>query len=80
MTENNKDALPTIHHKDLKQLSNMIDNVVYLYDKGWTKEELKSYIDKYCLESVDKTLTMIQESTKSKSVKNLDSIINSYRP
>ena len=80
MTENNKDALLTIHHKDLKQLSNMIDNVVYLYDKGWTKEELKSYIDKYCLESVDKTLTMIQENTKSKSVKNLDSIINSYRP
>ena len=80
MTENNKDALPTIHHKDLKQLSDMIDNVVYLYDKGWTKEELKSYIDKYCLESVDKKLTMIQENTKSKSVKNLDSIINSYRP
>ena len=80
MIENNKDALPTIHHKDLKQLSNMIDNVVYLYDKGWTKEELKSYIDKYCLESVDKTLTMIKENTKSKSVKNLDSIINSYRP
>ena len=80
MIENNKDALPTIHHKDLKQLSNMIDNVVYLYDKGWTKEELKSYIDKYCLESVDKTLTIIQENTKSKSVKNLDSIINSYRP
>ena len=80
MIENNKDALPTIHHKDLKRLSDMIDNVVYLYDKGWTKEELKSYIDKYCLESVDKTLTMIQENTKSKSVKNLDSIINSYRP
>ena len=80
MTENNKDALLTIHHKDLKQLSDMIDNVVYLYDKGWTKEELKSYIDKYCLESVDKTLTIIQENTKSKSVKNLDSIINSYRP
>jgi hypothetical protein len=80
MTENNKDALLTIHHKDLKQLSDMIDNVVYLYDKGWTKEELKSYIDKYCLESVDKTLTMIQENKKSKSVKNLDSIINSYRP
>ena len=80
MIENNKDALPTIHHKDLKQLSDMIDNVVYLYDKGWTKEELKSYIDKYCLESVDKTLTMIQENKKSKSVKNLDSIINSYRP
>ena len=80
MIENNKDALPTIHHKDLKQLSDIIDNVVYLYDKGWTKEELKSYIDKYCLESVDKTLTMIKENTKSKSVKNLDSIINSYRP
>ena len=80
MNQNNKDTLPTIHHKDLKQLSDMIDNVVYLYDKGWTKEELKSYIDKYCLESVDKKLTMIQENTKSKSVKNLDSIINSYRP
>ena len=80
MTENNKDALLTIHHKDLKQLSDMIDNVVYLYDKGWTKEELKSYIDKYCLEAVDKTLTIIQENKKSKSVKNLDSIINSYRP
>jgi len=80
MIENNKDALPTIHHKDLKQLSDMIDNVVYLYDKGWTKEELKSYIDKYCLESVDETRTMIQENKKSKSVKNLDSIINSYRP
>ena len=80
MNQNNKDTLPTIHHKDLKQLSDMIDNVVYLYDKGWTKEELKSYIDKYCLESVDKTLTIIQENTKSKSVKNLDSIINSYRP
>ena len=80
MTENNKDALPTIHHKDLKQLSDMIDNVVYLYDKGWTKEELKSYVDKYCLEPVDEKLTMIQENKKSKSVKNLDSIINSYRP
>ena len=71
MNQNNKNTLPTIHHKDLKQLSDMIDNVVYLYDKGWTKEELKSYIDKYCLESVDKKLTMIQENTKSKSVKNL---------
>ena len=80
MIENNKDALPTIHHKDLKQLSDMIDNVVYLYDKGWTKEELKSYIDKYCLESVDEILTMIQDNKKSKSVANLDSIINSYRP
>ena len=80
MNQNNKDTLPTIHHKDLKQLSDMIDNVVYLYDKGWTKEELKSYIDKYCLESVDETLTMIQDKKKKKSVKNLDSIINSYRP
>ena len=42
MNQNNKDTLPTIHHKDLKQLSDMIDNVVYLYDKGWTKKNLKA--------------------------------------
>ena len=47
MIDKNKDALPLIHHKDLKQLSDMIDNAVYLYDKGWTKEELKRFIDKY---------------------------------
>ena len=80
MIENNKDALPTIHHKDLKQLSDMIDNVVYLYNKEWTKEELKSYIDKYCLGAVNETLTMMPDNKKSKSVANLDSIINSYRP
>ena len=58
MINKNKDALPIIHHKDLKQLSDMIDNAVYLYDKGWTKEELKRFIDKYCLESVDEKLTV----------------------
>ena len=43
MIDKNKDALPLVHHKDLKQISDMIDNAVYLYDKGWTKEELKSF-------------------------------------
>ena len=80
MNQNNKNTLPTIHHKDLKQLSDMIDNVVYLYNKEWTKEELKSYIDKYCLGAVNETPTMMPDNKKSKSVTNLDSIINSYRP
>ena len=74
MTEKNKDTLPTIHHKDLKRLSDMIDNMVYLYDRGWTKEELKSFIDKYCLESVDDKLAIIQDNKKT------DGMINSYRP
>ena len=63
-----------IHHKDLKQLSDMIDNVVYLYNKGWTKEELKNFIDKYCLASEDDKLTIIQDNKKT------DGMINSYRP
>ena len=74
MTEKNKDALLTIHHKDLKQLSDMIDNVVYLYNKGWTKEELKNFIDKYCLASEDDKLTIVQDNKKT------DGMINSYRP
>tara|TARA_B110000014_G_C19803817_1_gene417469 strand:- start:150 stop:374 length:225 start_codon:yes stop_codon:yes gene_type:complete len=74
MTEKNKDTLPTIHHKDLKRLSDMIDNMVYLYDRGWTKEELKSFIDKYCLESVDDKLAIVQDNKKT------DGMINSYRP
>ena len=74
MTEKNKDTLLTIHHKDLKQLSDMIDNVVYLYNKGWTKEELKNFIDKYCLDSVDDKLAIIQDNKKT------DGMINSYRP
>ena len=74
MTEKNKDTLLTIHHKDLKQLSDMIDNVVYLYNKGWTKEELKNFIDKYCLASEDDKLTIIQDNKKT------DGVINSYRP
>ncbi|MAU27777.1 MAG: hypothetical protein CMJ07_01150 [Pelagibacterales bacterium] len=74
MTEKNKDTLLTIHHKDLKQLSDMIDNVVYLYNKGWTKEELKNFIDKYCLASEDDKLTIIQDNKKT------DGMINSYRP
>ena len=74
MTEKNKDELLTIHHKDLKQLSEMIDNVVYLYNKGWTKEELKNFIDKYCLASEDDKLTIIQDNKKT------DGMINSYRP
>jgi len=57
----------------------MIDNIILLYDQGWTKEELKSFIDKYCIESVDETLIMMPDHKKSKSVTNLDSIINSYR-
>ena len=73
MTEKNKDSLLTIHHKDLKQLSEMIDNVVYLYNKGWTKEELKNFIDKYCLASEDDKLTIIQDNKKT------DGVINSYR-
>jgi hypothetical protein len=52
----------------------MIDNVVYLYDKGWTKEELKNFIDKYCLESVDDKLAIVQDNKKT------DGMINSYRP
>ena len=74
MTEKNKDTLPTIHHKDLKRLSDMIDNMVYLYYRGWTKEELKSFIDKYCLESVDDKLAIVQDNKKT------DGMINSYRP
>ena len=74
MTEKNKDTLLTIHHKDLKQLSDMIDNVVYLYNKGWTKEELKNFIDKYCLASEDDKLTIVQGNKKT------DGMINSYRP
>ena len=74
MTEKNKDTLLTIHHKDLKQLSDMIDNVVYLYNKGWTKEELKNFIDKYCLASEDDKLKIIQDNKKT------DGLINSYRP
>jgi len=74
MTEKNKDTLLTIHHKDLKQLSDMIDNVVYLYNKGWTKEELKNFIDKYCLASEDDKLKIIQDNKKT------DGMINSYRP
>ena len=74
MTEKNKDTLLTIHHKDLKQLSDMIDNVVYLYNKGWTKEELKNFIDKYCLASEDDKLTIVQDNKKT------DGMINSYRP
>ena len=74
MTEKNKDTLPTIHHKDLKRLSDMIDNMVYLYDRGWTKEELKSFIDKYCLESVDDKFAIVQDNKKT------DGMINSYRP
>ena len=73
MTEKNKDTLLIIHHEDLKQLSDMIDNVVYLYDKGWTKEELKNFIDKYCLESVDDKLAIVQDNKKT------DGMINSYR-
>ena len=74
MTEKNKDTLLTIHHKDLKQLSDMIDNVVYLYNKGWTKEELKNFIDKYCLASEDDKLKIVQDNKKT------DGMINSYRP
>ena len=74
MTEKNKDTLLTIHHKDLKQLSDMIDNVVYLYNKGWTKEELKNFIDKYCLASEDDKLKIVQDNKKT------DGIVNSYRP
>ena len=80
MTEKIKDALPTIHYKDLKRLSDMIDNAVYLYDKGWTKEELKRFIDKYCLESVDKKMTVMRDNKKSESNIKLDGIISSYRP
>ena len=43
----------------------MIDNAVYLYDKGWTKEELKRFIDKYCLESVDEKITVTRDNKKS---------------
>ena len=80
MIKNNKDGLSTIHHKELKKLSDMIDNIVYLYDRGWTKEELKSHIDKYCLEALNEIPTVIQDNKKSESVAKLDSIINSYRP
>jgi hypothetical protein len=79
MTEKNKEVLLTNHHTSLKQLSDMIDNAIYLYGKGWTKEELKSFIDKYCLESGNEALTIIEDNRKSESVTKLDGIINSYR-
>ena len=79
MIDKNKDALPLIHHKDLKQLSDMIDNVVYLYDKGWTKEELKRFIDKYCLESVDEKITVMRDNKKSESNIKLGSLIHPYK-
>ena len=80
MIEKNKDALSTIHHKDLKNLSDMIDNIVYLYHKGWTKEELKSFIDKYCLEPVDEKITVMRDNKKSESNIKLGSLIHPYRP
>ena len=79
MTEKNKDALPTIHYKDLKHLSDMIDNIVYLYQRGWTKEELKSFIDKYCLELVDEKITVMRDNTKSESNIKLGSLIHPYK-
>ena len=79
MIDKNKDALPLVHHKDLKQLSDMIDNAVYLYDKGWTKEELKRFIDKYCLESVDEKITVMRDKKKSESNINLGSLIHPYK-
>ena len=79
MTEKNKDTLPTIHHKDLKHLSDMIDNVVYLYDKGWSKEELKNFINKYCLELVDENLTGIHDNKKTESNIKLGSLIHPYK-
>ena len=79
MIDKNKDALPLVHHKDLKQLSDMIDNAVYLYDKGWTKEELKSFIDKYCLEPVDEKITVMRDNTKSESNIKLGSLIHPYK-
>ena len=80
MIDKNKDALPLVHHKDLKQLSDMIDNAVYLYDKGWTKEELKRFIDKYCLESVDEKMTVMRDNKNSESNIKLGSLIQPYRP
>ena len=79
MTEKNKDSLSTIHHKDLKNLSDMIDNIVYLYHRGWTKEELKSFIDKYCLEPVDEKITVMRDNTKSESNIKLGSLIHPYK-
>ena len=79
MIDKNKDALPLVHHKDLKQLSDMIDNAVYLYDKGWTKEELKRFIDKYCLESVDEKITVMRDNKKSESNISLGSLIHPYK-
>ena len=80
MIDKNKDALPLVHHKDLKQLSDMIDNAVYLFDKGWTKEELKRFIDKYCLESVDEKMTVMRDNKNSESNIKLGSLIQPYRP
>ena len=80
MIDKNKDVLPIVHHKDLKQLSDMIDNAVYLYDKGWTKEELKRFIDKYCLESADEKMTVMRDNKNSESNIKLGSLIQPYRP
>lgn len=60
------------HHKDLKHLSEMIDNFLYLFKKGWTKDELKGFIDKYCLEELVETIK-IKEIQKDK-----DNILNSF--
>ena len=79
MIDKNKDALPLVHHKDLKQLSDMIDNAVYLYDKGWTKEELKRFIDKYCLEPVDEKITVMRDNKKPESNIKLGSLIHPYK-
>ena len=79
MIDKNKDVLPIVHHKDLKQLSDMIDNAVYLYDKGWTKEELKRFIDKYCLEYVDEKMAVMRDNKKSENNIKLGSLIQSYK-
>ena len=44
------------------------------------KEELKSFIDKYCLEPVDEKITVVRDNKKSESNIKLGSLIHPYRP
>ena len=70
---NEKELSYINHHNDLKHLSEMIDNIIFLYKKGWNKGELKSFIDKYCLDE------LVETNKNKEDYKNKGSILNSYK-